>query len=920
MSTRTTSKRWTWQVVAMLAAIVVTQTLAAWSLVAFLRLPSPGVVANATPSGVFAAPTTPQAVQAMGCSVGKLEQINGTRVDGPLTTSERSELVRSVMAAPGEANQLVVRLSDGKAARFDAPTTEPSLLTFLNATSPGSWFHAVGLLYLFAALVVWWRRPDDPASLSLLALATVASSAMLIDVPVTPAGMAVSLLDAGLMAFYAPAMLALTASFIRLRSVAWTKAVWACTAAAAALGAAHIWTHLSPAPMQVAAQRMRLIIMLSGILIVAAVLASLAKAWRAARPGSPVATRRRAKLLVLACTISFLIPSLDLAIRPALDLATFDTNRFMGFVDATLLATFPMLLGYSIIRHRVFDLRIVLRQGVLYGALSLVVSFVYLGMVLLAVEVADNRAPTTAAMAVSVGVMVVIFSLVKLRLQAGLDRIVFRNRYVYADAIARASAQLARARDLDDVAATVQTALVDAMGLARAYFAVFEGGKLRFVGLGSKPDRRTGRLYPPLIGPMDPDEHAPIQKALATAQRVNALEVPLDSRGKPIEAEDSADDGTFWTHYGIEMVVPLTVGADDVQSVGLLFLGPKLNEQPFDGEDEELIETLANQLAVALENSLAFQQIKELKDGLEDEVAERTRELSNALDELKSAQGTLIETEKQAALGRLVAGIVHEVNSPLGALRSASQTMDRSFDRLDEYVRDTERLAPSGVSSAKRALTAGHQLTSILSTSSARLHEVMVSLKSFAALDEAEEQTVDVREGVDSALVLLSGSVPDGVRVERDFAQEQCAVHCRPARLNQLFLNIIQNAITAVGSSGSVTVRLRAEPEHVVFEVEDDGPGIAPERLDTLFDLDFTTKRTRIGLKLGLPMSKQIVEELGGSIALDSEPGRGTVARVTLPRSSDAVRRAPRSTMAPARSITPDARAAVGTTTSGAAQ
>src|SRR6185295_19846424 len=147
---------------------------------------------------------------------------------------------------------------------------------------------------------------------------------------------------------------------------------------------------------------------------------------------------------------------------------------------------------------------------------------------------------------------------------------------------------------------------------------------------------------------------------------------------------------------------PLTLGngSREARVVGLLLLGPKPQGKPLDSADERLVLTLAHQLAVALENAAAFDEIRSLKDGLERQVEERTRALSDALSDLKRAQGQLIESEKQAMLGRLVAGVAHEINTPLGALRSSVDTLQRITTASRSAQEDLREPVPSPRSEA----------------------------------------------------------------------------------------------------------------------------------------------------------------------------------------------------------------------------
>ncbi len=263
-------------------------------------------------------------------------------------------------------------------------------------------------------------------------------------------------------------------------------------------------------------------------------------------------------------------------------------------------------------------------------------------------------------------------------------------------------------------------------------------------------------------------------------------------------------------------------------------------------------------------------------------LGQRNEELSRALEQIRDAQLQLVETEKQAVVGRLVAGIVHELNTPLGTLRSAGDTVERSLQRCEAFLdgareeRDEAR--------TRSALGAGRTVATALTQSAERISRTVDTLKHFVSLDAAERKPHDVREGLDTALSLLAEPYGARTRVVRDYADEVSRVLCYPAKLNQVFLSVLQNAGQAIDGDGEVRVRVApGEGERVEVEITDDGRGIAADRLAGIFEVGFTDKGGRVGMRLGLAMSKRHVEEIGGRIEVRSELGRGTAVLLSLP-------------------------------------
>jgi signal transduction histidine kinase len=250
--------------------------------------------------------------------------------------------------------------------------------------------------------------------------------------------------------------------------------------------------------------------------------------------------------------------------------------------------------------------------------------------------------------------------------------------------------------------------------------------------------------------------------------------------------------------------------------------------------------------------------------------------------ELRQAQAALVQAEKMASLGRLVAGVAHEINTPLGVLQSSVNTMDRAAQRIAEWCAGQPPEAAAAVQRFVDALvsTAGQSQVAC-----ERISGIVANLKQFARLDEAEFQPAQVRDGIESALGLLRHQLAGRIEVIREFG-ELPEIHCAPRQLNQLFMNLLENAVEAIRAAarpGVIRLRTRVEAGAVNIEIEDNGIGIPPENLGKIFDPGFTTKGVRVGTGLGLPICYQIVEAHGGRIEVESRLGEGSRFTVTLP-------------------------------------
>jgi len=280
---------------------------------------------------------------------------------------------------------------------------------------------------------------------------------------------------------------------------------------------------------------------------------------------------------------------------------------------------------------------------------------------------------------------------------------------------------------------------------------------------------------------------------------------------------------------------------------------------------------------------------------LESRVEERTRDLrqknealEQALNDLREAQSQLVLREKMASLGNLVAGVAHEINNPVGAIRSAADVTQRAVERLRRAQAGAADGPGDRGESEERALRALEMNSAVVEEASERVARIVRSLKQFAELDEAEfQEAVDVREGLANALVLLESRLTPVAEVTQELG-EVPAIPCWPGELNQVFMNVLLNAIEAIEAAGadgrgSITVRTLARREVVRVEVEDSGKGIAAEHLNRVFDPGFTTKGTGVGTGLGLSTSYRTVQKHGGRILVESEVGRGTTVAIELP-------------------------------------
>ncbi len=265
------------------------------------------------------------------------------------------------------------------------------------------------------------------------------------------------------------------------------------------------------------------------------------------------------------------------------------------------------------------------------------------------------------------------------------------------------------------------------------------------------------------------------------------------------------------------------------------------------------------------------------------ELETKNKDLGNALEQLREAQQQLVMREKMASLGHLVAGVAHEINNPVGAVKSAADTTARSIELVCRAIDESADL--DQLKENKRFLTALEILKAnneVTVTASERIADIVRSLKNFARLDEAEFQKTDLHEGLDSTLTLLCHELKNRIEVVKRYG-ELPRVQCYPNQLNQVFMNVLSNAEQAIEDKGTITITTEYRGESAIVRVRDNGKGIPPDELKRIYDPGFTTKGVGVGTGLGMSISYNIVQKHNGRIEVASIPGEGTAVTITLP-------------------------------------
>lgn len=242
------------------------------------------------------------------------------------------------------------------------------------------------------------------------------------------------------------------------------------------------------------------------------------------------------------------------------------------------------------------------------------------------------------------------------------------------------------------------------------------------------------------------------------------------------------------------------------------------------------------------------------------------------ITKLAASRAALIQAERMASIGRLIAGLLHELNTPVGVVRSTMAALNGGLQKLhaaDEARR--QKITAQLIALAEGGLEAGERISTLTER-----------LERFARLDGATTDAVDLRPEIDDVIGLLEDQLGTRIRVVRDYAAIP-PVPCRPAEINQVLMALVSNAISAIEGEGTLTITTTADEDGVEVAVEDTGVGIAAERLSTIFEPAFAEAGRRVRSGVGLFLSKSIAEQHGGSLQVQSTLGRGSRFLLRLP-------------------------------------
>ena len=271
-------------------------------------------------------------------------------------------------------------------------------------------------------------------------------------------------------------------------------------------------------------------------------------------------------------------------------------------------------------------------------------------------------------------------------------------------------------------------------------------------------------------------------------------------------------------------------------------------------EEIEILDAISSQLSNAITRAELYQKN-----------IQTVKELKSAMKELKETQIQLINSEKMASLGQLVAGVAHEINTPVASIKSNNGIVSKLLGSIDDV--DLKEMLSDINEIDKEAVN--------------RISNIVTSLKKFVRLDEAELQEADINKELDLTLELIRHETKNRIEIVRNYG-EIPAIKCFPNMLNQVFTNILINACQAIEGKGKIIITTEYRDKKLVVKIKDNGKGIPQNQLSKIFSAGFTTKGVGVGTGLGLAICTKIIEKHKGEITVNSEIGKGSEFVITI--------------------------------------
>lgn len=519
-----------------------------------------------------------------------------------------------------------------------------------------------------------------------------------------------------------------------------------------------------------------------------------------------------------------------------------------------------IIFAVGLFKYDLLDMGMLVKKSLIYSILTACLTCVY-ALIIIAANAVFKEFKFSDSIYFPLLlflVIAIVFGPLKSKIQALVDRLFYKEKYDYQQTIKHVSQIIVSMLDYGDITKQLTHTIVDVM--KSEHCALFLNNpletnfKLSCVGGDSSLNR---------LESISSQSHLLKYMAnhLKPAARKTLQQGQKDAQADRVFADMNSLDA--------EIVLPMIFKK---RLNGFLALGAKLSGDFFSKEDLDLLETLAGQTALAVENARVYKELQDLNKNLENMVVERTRDLQEALSEKERTQKQLIHSESLAAIGQLVAGVAHELNNPLASVTSLLQATVEDLTCWDRHSPPDEDLIDD-LRFADKEL--------------ARAKSIVASLLSLSRQTQTYCEAVNMNVVVKDALrILFNQYKHQGLDIIENYDSNLPNINGNFANLGQVAMNLIQNAIQAADQETatiSLETRFNDNARQVVFVCADNGPGIPESIRPDIFKPFFTTKAPGEGTGLGLYICHEIVRKHGGALTLENSEGKNTKFVVRLP-------------------------------------
>lgn len=588
-----------------------------------------------------------------------------------------------------------------------------------------------------------------------------------------------------------------------------------------------------------------------------------------ARSGSPL-VRKRIQIVTVGVVAGMLAPAATWAVSAVLG------GHFSMNWAALTAFLFPLSFAYAVLQQDLFEIDVVIRRAVTYTATVVATVTVYVAVLGGASWLLDARggiAEYPTVLVVLNVAMLLLLSPLRARTQLFIDGIFLRRQYEPQRMVARLGGALESALRIEEVVDNTRAVLNDMLWPQELVLFDCRSGEL--TPLRGQDGGRAAELTPEL------------RTRLAEGKVLTRYEWDERSR-QSLPA--------LWAETGFEIAVPIV---REGQLDGVLALGRKGSGRSYNAQDSSVLRTMAGQISLALATARAFGDLEDLNHGLEEQVELRTAELGEAnaglreslarlnvaYEQLEQNQTSLVRADRLATLGRLAAGIAHEVNTPLAAVLNSLELLKGLGAEYRDSVDDTE------VTPSDHLEIAGEILQRIddAQTWAERAASYIGRVKSHGREPGQEEvRPFELGDVISEIEGLLSHRLRAlGCRVDADPETRAVSLRGDPARLSHVLMNVVDNAIGAYEEQddpdGRIEIRAIRTGDTVSLTIRDYAGGIPPSVAERVFDELFTTKERGKGTGLGLWIARNVVEKsFRGTLELSPVQEPGTCLLATL--------------------------------------